>query len=72
MRYSVKVKTGAREARVTQIDDTHFEVAVKERPVEGRANEAVIAALAKHFRCAKSRIEIVSGHGSRNKIVDIT
>lgn len=71
MRYTVKVKTGARETKVTQIDETHFEIAVKERPVEGRANEAVIAALAKHFGCAKSCVKIKSGLGSKMKIVEI-
>lgn len=40
-------------------------------PVEGRANEALARLLAGHFGVAKSKIRIVSGKTSKNKVVEI-
>jgi hypothetical protein len=42
---------------------------VKAPPQEGRANEAVIETLAKHFHVPKSQIAIVGGFKSKMKIV---
>jgi uncharacterized protein (TIGR00251 family) len=36
-------------------------VFVREPPLEGRANQAVIKCLARHFKVAKSQVELVSG-----------
>ncbi len=71
MKLSVQVKTGAREDGVTKINETSFVVTVKARPIDGKANEAVIKALAKFFGVAKSRIDIISGHSSSKKIIVI-
>lgn len=71
MKISVQVKTGAREDGVKKISETSFVVTVKARPIDGKANEAVIKVLAKYFDVPKSRIEIVSGHSSSRKIVAI-
>lgn len=67
----MSVKTGAKEKKVVEAASGELLVWVKERPVEGKANEAVIAALAKYFGCAKSMISIRSGHASRVKRVEI-
>ena len=48
-----------------------FVVAVKERPVKGSANRAVEKAVAEYFGVAPARVRIVSGHASREKIVEI-
>lgn len=36
-------------------------------PVDGEANEAVVASLAKLLGIAKSRVDVVAGHKSRDK-----
>lgn len=41
-------------------------------PVDGEANEAVVASLAKLLGIAKSRVEVVAGHKSRDKRVQIS
>ena len=46
-------------------------VSVKAPAKEGRANAAVIAAISEYFDVPKSRISIISGAGSRDKIVEI-
>jgi uncharacterized protein YggU (UPF0235/DUF167 family) len=46
-------------------------VAVTERAVEGRATEAVLAAVAAAFGVPKARVTLVSGATNRDKVVDI-
>ena len=71
MRIAVKAKPGAREESVSKEDDGSYTVAVKEPPVQGRANAAILRALAKHFGVSPSRVHIVSGHTARSKIVEV-
>jgi uncharacterized protein (TIGR00251 family) len=40
-------------------------------PVDGKANDAVRRLLAEHFGVSTSKIEIVAGHRSRDKTVEI-
>jgi uncharacterized protein (TIGR00251 family) len=69
MRLYVKVKLKAKTEQVKQIDPFHFEISVKEPPIEGRANEAVIRILAELFDIPKARLHIISGQTSRNKVL---
>lgn len=68
---SVKVKTQAKEERVEEAADGSLTVRVKSKPLEGRANEAVILALAEHFKVSKSKVRLLKGRASRNKVFDI-
>ncbi len=72
MKIYVKVKPKAKAERFVQVDETHFSVAVKEPPIAGRANEAVIKALAAHFGVSPSRIALISGGTAREKAFEIT
>jgi len=71
MRITVTVAPGARQTRIEQAGDGSLRVAVTAPPHQGRANEALIEALAEHFRISRSRVRIVRGHMGRRKIVDI-
>lgn len=78
MRIFVKVKTGARETKVippppTLLEDERptYIMWVKERPVAGRANDAVIRALAEHFHTSPSQVRLISGATSRSKVFNI-
>ena len=51
--------------------DAHFIVAVKAPAKEGRANWAVARALAEYFKIAPSRVELVSGFSSKEKVFEI-
>lgn len=55
-----------------RVDDTHFIVAVKDAPDDGKANEAIIRALADFLDIPKSSLTIVSGHTSRRKVIDFS
>ena len=44
---------------------------VRAVPEDGKANQAVIELLAKHFHVARAAVRIVSGASVRTKIVEI-
>ena len=46
-------------------------MSVKAPPVDGRANEAVIKALAKYLNISPSEIDLVSGHTAKMKTFEI-
>ena len=71
MKCTIKVKTNAKENTVLQGPGGELQVKVKAPPHEGRANEAVIEALAEYFKVPKSRVAVVGGFKSKNKIVRI-
>ncbi len=71
MKIFVKAKTRAKENKVEKIDDSNVIVFVKAAPAKGKANEAIIESLAEYFNLAKSDIEIIRGHKSKEKIIEI-
>jgi hypothetical protein len=71
MKIFVKVKPGAREEKVEKIDDINFKVQVTQPPEKGKANLAVIKALAEYFDLNRSSIQIVSGSTSKLKVIEI-
>ena len=71
VKYTIKVKTNAKENAVEEGPGGELRVRVKVRPQEGRANEAIIEALAEHFDIPKSRIAIVGGFKSKTKVVRV-
>ena len=52
-------------------EDGGLTVFVRERAVDGKANQAVVDLLAEHFGVAKSRVVIARGQSSRIKLVKI-
>jgi hypothetical protein len=71
MKIFVKAKPNAKTASVEKIDETHYFVAVKEPPVQGKANVAVMEALAEYFKKGISHFRIVSGFSAKQKVVEI-
>lgn len=72
MKIHVRVRPGAKTEKIEKIDDTHYRISVKDTPINGQANEAVIDALASHLGIKPYLVEITSGHTGRDKIVEIT
>lgn len=71
MKLFITAKPRAKEGKVEKIDETHFVVAVKEPPVQGRANAAILKTLADYLDIAPSRLKIIAGHASRRKVIEI-
>lgn len=71
MKINIKVKPAAQENKIEKIDEEHYVISVKEPPIQGRANRALIFLLADYFQIPSSGVQIISGHTSRNKIISI-
>lgn len=71
LRIRVRVKPRASKSRILGLREGVLEVAVRAPPVDGEANGELIRTLASAIGCGKSAIEIVSGAGSRGKLVSI-
>ena len=83
MRITVKAKPGAKEEKVEKITQPSFDFAddnqkevvykvwVKEPPEDGKANEAIILALAKHFEVKRVNVKLLLGAKSKVKVFDI-
>jgi len=70
-RISVHVKPGAKHQEISLLPSGDFRVAVHEPSREGKANQAVLTAIADYFSISRSRVKIVTGKSSRNKIIEI-
>ncbi len=68
-RLKVRVQPKASRNQVDGFEDGTLRLRVTAPPTEGQANAGVIALLAKTLGVSKSRLEIVRGHGSRDKVV---
>lgn len=67
----VKVWPSSKKEAVVEKTADSFEVKVKEKPVQGLANRAVINLLAEYFKISNDRVKLVKGFKSRNKIFEI-
>jgi uncharacterized protein YggU (UPF0235/DUF167 family) len=68
--FNVRVTTHARQNKVVEMDGV-FRVYTTAVPENGRANDAVIDLLSEYLNVPKTRIKIVKGHSSRDKIFTI-
>lgn len=72
MKIAVIVHPNARRPRVEKDLLSTLNVYVSEPPLEGRANRAVIEALAGYFQVRKSNVTLLSGAKSKNKLFEIS
>ncbi len=67
---AIKVIPGARKNSF-KMDSGRIKVHLTAPALDGRANAALVDFLAEHFEVRSSRIEIIKGLKSRDKIVSI-
>ena len=67
---NVTVKPNSKIEEVIPKDDG-FIIRVKEAPIEGKANEAVIRLLAKHLGVPKTQLRISRGLTSKTKVIQV-
>ena len=65
------IQPGAKISRVVGLHDGLPKIAIKARPIDGEANEALITFLAELGGVPKRSIEILSGQTSRTKRLDV-
>lgn len=71
MKLFITAKTRAREAHIEELDPIHLVVSVKEPPVDGKANAAILRLLAKHFGIPQSSMRIIIGLQSKEKVIEV-
>ena len=71
MRIKVRVVPNSKKESIQQVDDTTYRINVREKAIEGRANEAVLRLIAKHAGISIADVKIVHGFKSREKVISI-
>lgn len=71
MKIFVKAKPAAREDKIEKIGENCFRISIKEPPVKGKANFAILKLLSDYFKVPLERIKIISGFSSRDKVIEI-
>jgi len=67
----VRVKPNSRASSLEQAADGSWVARLKAPPVDGKANEELIALIADHFRCRKAAVRITAGATRRLKRLSI-
>jgi len=70
--FRVRVVPRASRDRIAGLHDGAVRIRLTAPPVEGAANEALVAFLSSVLHVAKRDIELVSGQSARNKVVSVS
>lgn len=68
----VKVKPNARQSVLAEQADGTWLAQIKSPPIDGKANEELIALVARHFGVRKAQVVIRSGASGRMKLVMVS
>lgn len=68
----VRVKPRARVSTLVQQPDGSWIAQLRSPPVDGKANEELIALVARHLGCRRAAVEIVRGATARTKLLRVT
>lgn len=71
MKIFITAKPNSKIEKVEKTGEASFKVSVKAPPKENKANFAVMEAIAEYFKVPLSKIRLISGRTSKNKIIEI-
>jgi len=71
MLYNIKVIPRAKVNKIVEESKGDIKVHLTAPAVDGRANQALIQALAEHFGVKKRQVKIIRGEKSRQKIIEV-
>ena len=71
MRIKVRVVPNSKKESIQELDKGTYRIKVREKAMDGRANEAVLKLIAKHEGVSMADVRIVHGLRSREKIIGI-
>lgn len=69
-RLSITVKPGSSQEKIIRSAPDELVVYLRAKPHDGEANTALLKILAKYLQIPKTKITIVRGHKSRQKIIE--
>ena len=64
---SIKVVPNAKKTEIVGVENDMLKIRLAALPIEGRANDELVAFFSKSFKIAKSNIDIISGELGRSK-----
>ena len=70
-RLRLRVSPGAARTELTGRHGDRWKVRVRAAPERGRANDAVVNLLAEQLGVPRASVAVVSGRGSRDKVVEL-
>lgn len=71
MKIVVEVKPNSRKELVEELSAGKYRVRVNASPIDGKANEAVIGALAEFFDVPRTSVILIRGNKSKSKVFEI-
>lgn len=71
MKIFVQVKPNSKKTKTEKISKNSFIISVKEPPIDGKANRAVIKIIAEIFKVLQTKVRITSGLSAKKKILEI-
>ena len=71
MYLKIKVHPNSKKNEITRRGEDSFEVYVRAKPLEGKANDAVLDVLAEFLNVSRSKVRLIRGAMARNKIVEL-
>jgi uncharacterized protein (TIGR00251 family) len=69
---SVRVQPGARKDTVLGLHGGAVKIALSAPPVDGKANDALVAFVAEKVGLPRARVSLLSGMTNRNKVLRVT
>lgn len=72
VRITVHAKPRAKQSRVVRVDGLSVDVALAAPPVDGAANDELIATIADVLSIGKRAVRLVLGGSSKNKVLEVT
>jgi uncharacterized protein (TIGR00251 family) len=70
-RLTLRVAPGAKRTEIVGRHGDGWKVRVAAPPEDGRANAAVVALVAQTLALPRGAVTVVSGHGARDKLLDV-
>jgi len=66
---TVTVRPRARQQKIEKINTNEYKVSVLSPPIRGKANQEVVKLLASYFNLSPSKVKIIKGEKSRQKLI---
>jgi len=71
LRLTLHIQPGARKTEIAGIHGDALKIRLAAPPVDGKANQALLAYLAQRFAVAQRQVSLKQGETARRKVVEI-
>ncbi len=71
MYLKVKVHPNSKKDEVLEKGEDSFEVFVRAKPIDGKANDAVLELISSYLKIPRSKVRLLRGANAHNKLLEI-